>query len=111
MKKITLFSYFCNSAFTGVNIVVPDLDDGDWTRIHNFSEYYLADISGESVNIGPNDFGSGNGTSSSDSTVSLDEEDGHDDHLFRIEVDPGWEPDPDDDDDPEVEIPLNRFMM
>ena len=100
------------SELSSVNIVVPNLDDVDWARIHNHSDYYLMDIPSDNVNIGPNDFGSGNGTSESTSTVTVEEEDEPDDgNPFRIEIDPGWEPDPGEDDDFEVEIPLNRFMM
>ena len=97
---------------TSVNIVVPNLDDTDWARIHNHTDYYLADIPRDNVNIGPNDFGSGNGTSeSSSSTVTVEDDEPEHDNPFRIEIDPGWEPDPGEDDDFEVEIPLNRFMM
>ena len=58
-----------------INIIVPGLEDEDWTHIHRYSEHYLADIPRECINIEPNDTGSGNGTvSSSSSTLMSDEE-------------------------------------
>ena len=99
------FLFSSTSALSGINIVVPDLEEADWSRIDSFKDQYLADIPSESVNVGPND-GSGTSSVSSSSSSTIEDDDYHNED--GAEPDPGAEGG-EEEEDFEVEIRFNRY--